>query len=283
MRSVRSAGATATIQAHTVIGRLGYHISGTLLHRPSVSSRSKTLSGSVLYGQSHKRYSCPAFSHLPVRVQETQTRPRRVVVGITGATGAVYAIHILSILRQLRVESHLVISKWALATLKHETMLSEAEIRGMATKTYTAKDLSASIASGSFQHDGMLIVPCSMKTLAAVRSGFCDDLISRAADVSLKEQRRLVLAIRETPLSDIHLDNMLFLRRSGAVIFPPVPAFYTRPKTIDDLINQTAGRMLDSLGIFTDGFPRWEGFKANSAHVRTKHDNATEEAQRQGG
>lgn len=188
-------------------------------------------------------------------------RPRRVVIGITGATGTAYAIRLLVILRELGVETHLVISKWALATLKYETSLSEPEIRGLANSTYTAKDMSAAIASGSFQHDGMVVVPCSMKTLAAVRSGFCDDLISRAADVSLKEGRRLVLVVRETPLSDVHLDNMLFLRRAGAVIFPPVPAFYTRPASLDDLVNQTAGRILDSMGIHINGFERWDGFR----------------------
>jgi 4-hydroxy-3-polyprenylbenzoate decarboxylase len=188
-------------------------------------------------------------------------RPRRVVIGITGATGTAYAIRLLVILRELGVETHLVISKWALATLKYETSLSEPEIRGLATSTYTAKDMSAAIASGSFQHDGMLVVPCSMKTLAAVRSGFCDDLISRAADVSLKEGRRLVLVVRETPLSDVHLDNMLFLRRAGAVIFPPVPAFYTRPASLDDMVNQTAGRILDSMGMHINGFERWDGFR----------------------
>ncbi|KFA51862.1 hypothetical protein S40293_04083 [Stachybotrys chartarum IBT 40293] len=152
-------------------------------------------------------------------------------------------------------------SKWALATLKYETPATEEEIRGLASKTYTAKELSAPIASGSFQHDGMMIVPCSMKTLSAVRTGFCDDLISRAADVSIKENRKLLLAVRETPLSDIHLDNMIFLRRAGAIIFPPVPAFYTRPQSIDELIDQSVGRMLDMMGIHTDGFERWEGFK----------------------
>jgi 4-hydroxy-3-polyprenylbenzoate decarboxylase len=167
----------------------------------------------------------------------------------------------LTILGELGVETHLVISKWALATLKYETPCTEAEIRGLAHATYTAKDMSAPIASGSFQHDGMAIVPCSMKTLAAVRSGFCDDLISRAADVSLKEGRKLLMVVRETPLSDIHLDNMLFLRRAGAVIFPPVPAFYTRPRDLDEMIDQSVGRMLDSLGIHADTFERWEGFK----------------------
>lgn len=189
------------------------------------------------------------------------SRPKRIVIGITGATGTVYAIRILQILHLLSIETHLIISKWALATMKYETSLSETEVRTMATRCYTAKDLSAPIASGSFQHDGMMIVPCSMKTLSAVRSGFCDDLISRAADVSLKEGRKLIMAVRETPLNDIHLENMLAVRRAGATIFPPVPSFYNRPDSLEDVVDQTAGRMLDQMGIFTDGFERWEGFR----------------------
>ncbi|QKD56821.2 flavo protein [Fusarium oxysporum Fo47] len=165
----------------------------------------------------------------------------RIVVGITGATGAVYAIRILTILRHLGVETHLIISKWALATLKYETSMTEAEIRALSSRSYTAKDLSAPIASGSFQHDGMMIVPCSLKTLAAIRSGYCDNLIARAADVTLKEDRRLLLAIRETPLSVTHLENLLSLRRANAIIFPPVPAFHTGPESIEDI--------------------RWKGFK----------------------
>ncbi|KAH6641975.1 flavoprotein [Boeremia exigua] len=188
-------------------------------------------------------------------------RPRRVVVGITGATGTVYAIRILQILKELNIETHLVISKWAHATLKYETSLGAAEITELATKSYNARDVSAAPASGSFQHDGMIIVPCSMKTLAAVRCGLGEDLIARAADVSLKEGRKLVLVVRETPLNDIHLDNMFTLRRAGAVIFPPVPAFYTQPQSLNDVIDQSVGRMLDSMGIFTDIAPRWEGFE----------------------
>lgn len=188
-------------------------------------------------------------------------RPKRIVVGITGATGTPYAIRLLEVLRELEVETHLVMSKWALATLKYETPLSEAQIRGLASANYTGRDMSAPIASGSFQHDGMIIVPCSMKTLASVRAGFGDDLITRAADVTLKEGRRLTLAVRETPLNDIHLDNMLFLRRAGAVIFPPVPAFYTRPKSLEEVIDQGVGRMLDTLGFHIDGFERWDGFQ----------------------
>ncbi|KAL6915203.1 hypothetical protein FSST1_012963 [Fusarium sambucinum] len=140
--------------------------------------------------------------------------------------------------------------------------------------SYTAKDRSAPIASGSFQHDGMMIVPCSMKTLTAVRSGYCDDLISRAADVTLKEDRKLLLAIRETPLSSIHLENMLALRRANAIIFPPVPAFYTRPASIQDIVGQSAGRMLDMMGIFTDGFERWEGFKRSQAKSHSQYKEA---------
>ncbi|KAH8707129.1 phenylacrylic acid decarboxylase [Phaeosphaeriaceae sp. PMI808] len=186
-------------------------------------------------------------------------RPKRIVIGITGATGTVYAVRMLEVLRDLGVETHLIISKWAMTTLKYETDVSESAIHKLASRVYTARDMTAPIASGSFLHDGMIILPCSMKTLAAVRIGFCDDLISRAADVTLKERRTLMLVPRETPLSDIHLENMLFLRRMGAVIFNPVPAFYTRPKTMDDLINQSVGRMLDNFGIHTEGFERWNG------------------------
>jgi 4-hydroxy-3-polyprenylbenzoate decarboxylase len=188
-------------------------------------------------------------------------RKTRIVVGVTGATGAVLAIRLLEILRSLDVETHLIFSKWALATMKYETDIPVEHIKKLATHTYALKDLTAPPSSGSFLHDGMIIVPCSMKSLAAVRSGYCDDLISRSADVCLKEGRKLVLVVRETPLSAVHLDNMTFVQRAGATIFPPVPAFYTRPKTIEDVIEQSVGRMLDSLGIHVDGFERWEGMR----------------------
>lgn len=186
-------------------------------------------------------------------------RPKRIVVGITGATGTVYAVRMLEVLRDLGIETHLIMSKWALTTLKYETDRTEAQIHALATRVYTARDMTAPIASGSFLHDGMIIIPCSMKTLAAVRIGFCDDLISRAADVTLKERRTLMLVPRETPLSDIHLENLLSLRKMGAVVFPPVPAFYTRPKSLGDIIDQSVGRMLDSFGIHTENFERWNG------------------------
>ncbi|KAL0264253.1 phenylacrylic acid decarboxylase [Diplodia seriata] len=188
-------------------------------------------------------------------------RNPRIVVGVTGATGTVYAIRLLEILRSLDIETHLILSKWAQATMKYETDLTWEHLHSLATHAYAMKDVAAPPSSGSFLHDGMIVVPCSMKTLAAVRAGYCDDLISRSADVSLKEGRKLVLVVRETPLSAVHLDNMAFLQRAGATIFPPVPAFYTRPKTIADLIDQSVGRMLDSLGIHVEGFERWEGMR----------------------
>jgi phenylacrylic acid decarboxylase len=159
------------------------------------------------------------------------------VVGVTGVTGTAYAIRLLELLRDLDVEIYLIISKWVLVTLKYETPLNETQIRALAYRNYTARDMSAPVASGSFQHDGMIIVPCSMKTLAAVRGGFGDDLVARAADVILKESRRLALVVREIPLSDIHLDNMLFLRRAGVIIFLPVPVFYTRPETVEEIVD----------------------------------------------
>jgi 4-hydroxy-3-polyprenylbenzoate decarboxylase len=221
--------------------------------RPNTSTRTYDAS-KIASIRHHSLLFCPDQDS-PVN------RPKRIVVAITGATGAPYAIRLLEILRDLGVETHLVMSKWALATLKYETDLTEQQIRGLAIMNYTFKDMSAPPSSGSFQHDGMIIVPCSMKTLAAVRIGYCEDLIARSADVTLKEGRRLVMVVRETPLSDIHLENMLFLRRAGATIFPPVPAFYTKPQDLGDMVDQSVGRMLDCLGIHSDFFKRWNGFE----------------------
>ncbi|RFU36187.1 hypothetical protein B7463_g138, partial [Scytalidium lignicola] len=186
-------------------------------------------------------------------------RKLRIIVAMTGATGAIYAVKLLQKLKELDIETHLVISKWADVTNKYEAGVSSSALRKLATHVYSINDQAAPISSGSFLHDGMVIVPCSMKTVAAIRSGYGNDLISRAADVTIKEQRKLILTVRETPLSAIHLDNMLYLARLGVVIFPPMPAFYTRPETIDDIVDQGIGRLLDSLGIHTDGFERWDG------------------------
>jgi 4-hydroxy-3-polyprenylbenzoate decarboxylase len=184
--------------------------------------------------------------------------PRRLVVGITGATGTILGVRLLQALRKTDVETHVVVSRWGARTLLHETPFSLHDVRGLATKAYAENDQGAAISSGSFLTEGMVIVPCSAKTLAAVAHGHCENLVQRAADVTLKERRRLVLAVREAPLSDIHLENMLKLSRMGAVISPPVPAFYTRPRSLDEMVDHTVARLLDLFGIHLEG-ARWSG------------------------
>jgi len=183
----------------------------------------------------------------------------RIIVGITGATGAVYGVRLLDALRELGVERHLVVSRWAEMTILKETGQSARELAGKASVVHSRNNQAASIASGSFRHDGMIVVPCSMRTLAAIRYGGGEGLIPRAADVTLKERRRLVLVVRETPLNDIHLENMLALSRMGTVIAPPVPAFYNNPQTIDDLVDHTVGRVLDLFGLEHPTLRRWVG------------------------
>ncbi|RAO65003.1 uncharacterized protein BHQ10_001015 [Talaromyces amestolkiae] len=188
-------------------------------------------------------------------------RRKQIVVAITGATGATLGINLLIALRHLNVETHLIMSKWAESTIKYETDYHPSNVKALADHVYNINDMAAPISSGSFHTDGMIIVPCSMKTLAAISSGLCNDLISRAADVMLKERRKLVLVTRETPLSDIHLRNMLSVSRSGAIIFPPVPAFYIKPSSVEDLVNQSVGRMLDLFNLDTGTFERWSGWE----------------------
>jgi 4-hydroxy-3-polyprenylbenzoate decarboxylase len=183
----------------------------------------------------------------------------RLVVGITGATGTVIGVRILRALREFEVETHLVISRWGRATLEYETDLKAADVHALADHVYAPGDQFAQIASGSFHTDGMIIAPCTMKTLAAVRNGYGEDLIGRAADVTLKERRRLVLVPRELPLSEIHLENMLGLARMGAVIAPPMPAFYNRPATIEDIVTHIAARVLDQFGFELPQAKRWAG------------------------
>jgi 4-hydroxy-3-polyprenylbenzoate decarboxylase len=185
--------------------------------------------------------------------------PRRLIVGITGATGPIYGVRILQALRGTDVESHLVVSRWGARTLLHETPYSLAEVRAMATRAYSENDQGAAVSSGSFLTLGMVIAPCSMKTLSAIAHGHSDDLIHRAADVVIKERKRLVLVVREAPLSEIHLENMLKLARMGVVIMPPVPAFYNQPRTIDDLVDHTVARILDLFDIHIDQAARWTG------------------------
>ncbi|KAF5005781.1 hypothetical protein FDECE_7791 [Fusarium decemcellulare] len=188
-------------------------------------------------------------------------RRKRIIVALTGATGSILGIKTLIALRRLNVETHLIISKWAENTLKYETDYTVANVRALADSVHNNHDMAAPIASGSFRVDGMVVVPCSMKTLSAISTGYCDDLISRAADVVLKERHRLVLVTRECPLSGIHLQNMLTVTQNGGIIFPPVPAFYTRPASMDDLVDHSVGRMLDLFDLDTEDFDRWEGFQ----------------------
>ncbi|MBX6396469.1 MAG: UbiX family flavin prenyltransferase [Alicyclobacillaceae bacterium] len=182
----------------------------------------------------------------------------RIIVGITGATGAILGIRILEALRKQNVETHTVISRWAETTIRLETDYDLRYISEISNFVYANSNLAAPISSGSFITDGMIIAPCSMKTLAAIRIGFSETLISRAADVTLKERRKLVILPRETPLNAIHLENMLTLCRAGAVIFPPVPAFYNKPVDLDDVIRHIVARVLDQFGLVTtDLTTRW--------------------------
>ena len=183
----------------------------------------------------------------------------RLIVAITGATGAIYGVRLLERLREAGVESHLVMSRWGARTLVHETPYTRERVEAMASVAYAPGDMGAAISSGSFLTGGMAVVPCSARTLAAIAGGFGDNLIHRAADVVLKERRPLVLAVREAPLSAIHLENMLKLSRLGVRVMPPVPAFYDHPRTLDDIVDHTVARVLDQFGIQVSGAPRWSG------------------------
>lgn len=187
----------------------------------------------------------------------------RLIVGMTGATGAVFGVRLLENLARLPdVETHLVMSRWARSTVELETGLSARSVSELADCSYSPDDQGAAISSGSFRTDGMVIVPCTMKTLAGIRAGFADGLVGRAADVVLKERRPLVLVPRETPLSEIHLENMLALSRSGARIVPPMPAFYNRPATVDDIVDHVVGRILDQFDLPAPDLKRWPGMRA---------------------
>ncbi|MDM5196706.1 non-oxidative hydroxyarylic acid decarboxylases subunit B [Fictibacillus enclensis] len=187
----------------------------------------------------------------------------KIIVGITGATGAIFGIRMLEALRAEDVETHLIMSKWAEKTIRLETDYTLEQVHKLASITHHPTNQAASISSGSFRVDGMVIAPCSMKTLASIRIGFADNLVSRAADVILKERKKLVLLTRETPLNDIHLENMLALSRMGAVILPPVPGFYNHPKTIDDIVDHIVARTLDQFGIDNKLTRRWQEQKVN--------------------
>lgn len=189
--------------------------------------------------------------------------PQRIVIAITGASGAVYGIRALQILSTVPdVETHLVITKAGRATISYETEFSPAEVKALADEVYSDNDLGAAISSGSFTTDGMLVAPCSIKTLSGIANCYDDTLAVRAADVTLKERRRLVLMLRETPLHAGHIRLLAEVTASGAVVLPPVPAFYNRPKTLDDIVDHTIGRALDLLEMPQDVAARWTGERA---------------------
>ncbi len=194
---------------------------------------------------------------------QTSDHPRRLIVGITGASGSIFGVRLLEMLQGTGIETHLIMSRWGARTLVHETSYTPEQVHALASVVHPLTDQGATISSGSFVTMGMVIAPCSVRTLAAIAHGLGDNLIHRAADVVLKERRKLVLAVREAPLSEIHLENMLKLSRMGVVISPPVPAFYSKPATIDDMVNYTCVRLLDQLGLHVDT-ARWSGFGEGS-------------------
>ncbi len=181
----------------------------------------------------------------------------RLVVGISGASGVIYGVRFLEALRSLGVESHLIMSPGLATTLKHEVNKNAEDVEKLAAVKYDYLDMAAAVSSGSFQTDGMAVIPCSMKTLAGIVSGYSDNLLLRAADVTLKERRTLVLVPRETPLNTIHIENMLRASRAGAVVLPAMPGFYFKPKTLDDMINHIVGKTLDVFKIKHSLFKRW--------------------------
>lgn len=191
----------------------------------------------------------------------TQHR-KRLIIAITGATGVIYGIRLLQVLRDIPgVETHLLISEAGVLNLHQELDMKRKDVEALADVVHNVRDVGAAIASGSFQSDGMIIAPCSMKTLAAVAHGFSDNLIARAADVVLKERRRLVLMVRETPFNLAHLRNMTAVTEMGGIIFPPLPGFYHRPASIAEMVDHTVGRVLDLFDIQHSLTPRWNGLK----------------------
>ncbi|MDP5306163.1 UbiX family flavin prenyltransferase [Paracoccus spongiarum] len=192
-----------------------------------------------------------------------QDRPR-IVVGISGASGAVYGKRMLEILREMEVETHLVISNAARITIASETDFTPADLERIATVTHSNKDIGASCASGSFRTVGMIVAPCSVKTLSEIATGMTSSLLARAADVTLKERRRLVLMLRETPLHLGHIRSMAAVTEMGGIVYPPVPAFYARPATIQDMVDHSVGRVLDLFDLNSGLSHRWQGLQAQA-------------------
>lgn len=196
---------------------------------------------------------------------------KRIVVAISGASGAIYGVRLLQRLRGMAdVQNHLVVSDAGWLNVQQELDLPRAEVEALADVVYPVRDIGSAIASGSFRCDGMVIAPCSMRTLAAVAHGLSDNLITRAADVMLKERRKLVLMVRETPLNLAHLRNMTSVTKMGGIVFPPVPVFYQRPQTIEEMVGHTVSRVLDLLDLPQADAVRWNGLRAPLPSLRTK-------------
>jgi 4-hydroxy-3-polyprenylbenzoate decarboxylase len=190
---------------------------------------------------------------------------RRIIIAITGATGAVYGLRLLQVLRAAPgIETHLLVSDAGVQTLHQELKMSRKDVESLAHVVHNVREVGASIASGSFQSDGMIVAPCSMKTLASIAHGLSENLIGRAADVALKERRRLVLMVRETPFNLAHLRNMTAVTEMGAIVFPPLPSFYHHPQSIPEMVDHTIGRVLDLFSISHELAPRWSGLKSTA-------------------
>ena len=199
----------------------------------------------------------------PQNMDTRLATPRRVIVAITGASGAIYGIRLLHALRRTGgVESHLLVSSAGWLNIHHELQLTKDDVHPLADVVHSVRDIGASVASGSFSTHGMIVAPCSMKTLASIAHGLSDNLVSRAADVTLKERRRLVLMVRETPLNLAHLRNMTAVTEMGGVVFPPVPAFYSKPASLEEMVDHTVARVVDLLGLGPSLAPAWEGLGA---------------------
>ena len=192
---------------------------------------------------------------------------QRLIIGMTGSTGAIFGVRFLEALKHADVESHLIISKWAQRTIEHETNYTLEQVRSLASIVHSPGDMGATISSGSFLTDGMVVIPCSVKTLSGIANGYGEHLVHRAADVILKEQRKLVLVVRETPLSEVHLENMLKLARIGVMLLPPMPAFYNHPQTVDDIVNHIVARVLDQFKIPAPFLKRWDGHMHTAAKI----------------
>ena len=181
----------------------------------------------------------------------------KLVIGITGSTGVIYGVRLLEVLKEKNIQTHLIFTEWAKKCLAMETNITVDEVKSLATTVSDESNMAASISSGTHKIDGMIVIPCTMKTLSSIAVGYDETLVARAAGVTLKESRKLVLVTRETPLTAINLENMLKLARLGVIILPPVPGFYTKPKTIDEIVNHTVGKCLDQFNIEHDLFKRW--------------------------